>query len=257
MSEKTGIKWTDATWNPVTGCDRVSEGCDHCYALTLAARLKAMGNPRYQTDGPARTSGPGFGLTLHPDKLLEPLRWHSPRMVFVNSMSDLFHPDVPDQFIRDVWDIMVAAPRHTFQILTKRPRRMASLLADTWPLPNVWLGVSAENQRWADQRIPLLMKTPAAVHFVSAEPLLGPIFLEQYPDWLIIGGESGDGHRPMNPEWAEHLVYQADSSAMDDFPGTAVFVKQDSGRYPGMQGRLSDALWARKEFPDVTREGGR
>src|SRR3954451_287451 len=160
MSQQSAIEWTEATWNPVTGCDRISPGCDHCYALTLAARLKRMGQPRYQRDGDPRTSGPGFGLTLHEDKLEEPLRWRKPRVVFVNSMSDLFHKDVPMEFIARVFGVMAATPQHTYQVLTKRPKRMARMLQDPefenvmrrasgelgheLPLPNVWLGTSIE-----------------------------------------------------------------------------------------------------------------
>jgi protein gp37 len=188
----TTIEWTDATWNPVTGCDRVSPGCAHCYALDLAARLKAMGQPRYQRDGDPRTSGPGFGVTLHPDKLVEPLRWRKPRMVFVNSMSDLFHEEIPYEFIREVFNVMrrcngeiVAAtgkpnPAHTFQVLTKRPEQALALWRErklgfeTWP-PNVWLGVSIENARYT-WRADVLREIPAAVRFISAEPLLGSLF---------------------------------------------------------------------------------
>ncbi len=130
MGDNSKIEWTEASWNPVTGCDRVSAGCQHCYALTLAARLKAMGNPRYQHDSDPRTSGPGFGVTLHPDKLDQPYHWRAPRRIFVNSMSDLFHPKVPDQFIVEVFVAMAVASQHTYQVLTKRPRRMRALLAD-------------------------------------------------------------------------------------------------------------------------------
>lgn len=226
MSEGTGIEWTEVTWNPVTGCDRVSPGCDHCYALTLAGRLKAMGAGKYQRDGDPRTSGPGFGVTMHVDALEIPLRWHAPRRVFVNSMSDLFHQDVTDEFIARVFAVMAATPQHTYQILTKRHGRLRNLLSDgrwrdrifepavderapglaferPWPLPNVWMGVSVETQQWADIRIPALLRTPAAVHFLSCEPLLGPVTLN--PEWLepgwprvawvIVGGESGPGHR--------------------------------------------------------------
>ena len=143
MGTKTGIEWTETTWNPTTGCRKVSPGCDNCYAATLAKRLKAMGNPRYQNDGP---DGPGFGLTLHEDKLSEPLSWRAPRKVFVNSMSDLFHRDVSESFIARVFETMAACPRHEFQILTKRPRRMAQvvrrLTKERGVLPNVWLGTS-------------------------------------------------------------------------------------------------------------------
>lgn len=221
MADQTGIEWTDATWNPTTGCDKVSAGCDNCYALTLAGRLKAMGSAHYQTDGDPRTSGPGFGVAVHPDALTLPLRWRRPRLVFVNSMSDLFHPRVPDEFIARVFAVMAATPQHTYQILTKRPARMRSFLRDeckchpagahllsamSWaatqhnpehvpgltiaavaagsrgytfgrPLQNVWLGVSVENQEQADRRIPALLDTPAAVRWVSAEPLLGPVDL--------------------------------------------------------------------------------
>ena len=204
----TGIQWTDIVWNPTTGCDRVSDGCDHCYAMTMAKRLKGMGQAKYQRDGDPKTSGPGFGLTVHPDALGLPLRWRKPKRVFVNSMSDLFHADVPAEFIARVFAVMAGAPQHTFQVLTKRHARMKSLLSREdfwldvfmiaenefagsdriWPLPNVWLGVSAEDQHWANLRIPALLHTPAAVRFVSAEPLLGPIDLHARDDgvrnWL-------------------------------------------------------------------------
>src|SRR2546427_9633552 len=141
MAQTSPIEWTEATWNPVTGCDRTSPGCDNCYALTLARRLKAMGQPKYQRDGDPRTSGPGFGLTCHPEVLVEPLRWRRPRLVFVNSMSDLFHPGIPDEFVGTVWDVMAKAAQHTFQVLTKRPQRIARVMAALGsnreaPLPN-------------------------------------------------------------------------------------------------------------------------
>jgi len=268
MSTATKIEWTDRTWNPTTGCDRVSLGCDHCYALTMARRLKAMGQAKYQRDGNPKTSGPGFGLSVHADVLAEPLSWSSPQMVFVNSMSDLFHQAVPEEFIARVWTVMAATPQHTYQILTKRHARMRSIvrriawrtptteerqrgvrgsvayvqqneqlndhLGEPRVLPNVWLGVSAENQHWADIRIPALLETPAQVRFVSAEPLTGAIdFDGQWLDgqcaecqgsghkgggewtctvcqgegdlprlhWVIAGGESGPGARPMHPDW--------------------------------------------------------
>ena len=198
MADRTRIEWAQATWNPTPGCDRVSPGCDHCYALTLAKRLKAAGSPKYQADGHPSTSGPGFGLSTHDSALAIPLSWAKPRRVFVNSMSDLFHHGVSGEFIARVWAVMAATPKHTYQILTKRHARMCSLLTserfreriflannldqgdilgDRWPLPNVWLGVSVENQKWADIRIPSLLDTPAALRWVSAEPLLGPIDL--------------------------------------------------------------------------------
>lgn len=255
MSDKSAIEWTEATWNPVTGCDRVSEGCDHCYAQTLAKRLKAMGNPRYQRDGDSRTSGPGFGLTLHHDQIDLPFHWHKPRRVFVNSMSDLFHDDVPDDFIADVFQVMAQADRHQFQILTKRPGRMASLLArwqssselaDLVELPNVWLGTSVENQRWADVRVPNLLQTPASLRFLSCEPLLGPIDLRlegteevlnaRLPqiDWVIVGGESGPGARPMHPDWARSLRDQCVDARVP------FFFKQWGGRTPKAGGRTLD-----------------
>jgi protein gp37 len=244
MSVGTGIEWTEATWNPVTGCDRVSEGCDHCYALTLAARLKAMGNPRYQQDGSARTSGPGFGVTMHTDKLKEPLRWRRPRLVFVNSMSDLFHDVVTDDFIWDVFATMGATPHHTYQVLTKRPGRMASLLR-RWstegaldpPLPNVWLGTSVENQRWTDVRIPRLLATPAAVRFLSCEPLLDLLTVGDaigLIDWMIVGGESGPGHRFVDPTWVRAL---RDECVQAEVP---FFFKQWGGRTPKAGGRELD-----------------
>jgi protein gp37 len=178
----SSIEWTEETWNPVTGCDRISHGCDHCYALTLAARLKRMGQARYQRDGDPRTSGPGFGLTLHEDKVNEPLRWRRPRVVFVNSMSDLFHKDVPVDFVAEVFEVMSATPQHTYQVLTKRPKRMARVVAEVYerwggqspPLPNVWLGTSIESRDYI-RRADHLRDAPAAVRFISAEPLLGPL----------------------------------------------------------------------------------
>ncbi len=237
----TAIEWTDVTWNPVTGCDRISPGCDHCYALTMAKRLKAMGQARYQNDGDPRTSGPGFGVTVHPDVLDLPFSWRKPRRVFVNSMSDLFHSEVPDEFIAQVFAVMAATPHHTFQVLTKRPQRMADLLGSAdfpamfgseilamrgmtaatrdaawvWPLQNVWLGTSIESDRYAF-RADHLRRTPAAVRFISAEPLLGPLPSLDLTDidWLIVGGESGPGARPMHPDWVRDLRDRA--TACDD-----------------------------------------
>src|SRR5665213_2376730 len=148
MADHSAIEWTDATWNPTTGCDRTSPGCDHCYAMTLAKRLKAMGSPKYQNDGSPKTSGPGFALTLHPDALLIPYGWNQPRRVFVNSMSDLFHDDVPLSFIREVFAVMADTPQHEYQVLTKRSRRLAKVADELdWP-PNVWMGVSIEDDRY-------------------------------------------------------------------------------------------------------------
>jgi len=220
----TGIEWTDETWNPTTGCTKVSEGCDHCYAERITNRF----------------GGPGAfdTVVLHPDRLDKPLHWRKPRMVFVDSMSDLFHDDVPDYFIVNVFLAMAMSPEHTFQVLTKRPGRMASLLA-RWEggkfdqlvgLPNVWLGTSVENQKWADVRIPKLLETPAAVRFVSAEPLLGPVDVRAwFPwqtrayegtiplDWVIVGGESGPDARPMHPDWARSLRDQCQAAGVPYF----------------------------------------
>jgi protein gp37 len=307
MGDKSAIQWTDATWNPVTGCSKVSPGCAHCYAEVVAGRFwptqyahtverglisirdyrgeRMTGQPRAFTD-----------VMTHADRLDQPLRWKTPRRVFVNSMSDLFHEDVPDQFIVDVFGIMALAHWHTFQVLTKRPERMRSFLAGgdhgilrqfmflqqnggtstrnvfraldikrrddiewRWPLPNVWLGVSVENQHFAEERIPLLLQTPAAVRFISAEPLLGPVDISRWMwplcwhwagpynspeeaiaagayaaqkrqglvsaharflDWVIVGGESGAGARTLDVAWARLIVKQCQAA------GVPVFVKQ-------------------------------
>lgn len=241
MSSSTGIEWTEMTWNPVTGCDRVSPGCDHCYAQTLAKRLKAMGNPRYQRDGRVRTSGPGFGLTMHWDKLEEPSGRKRPTMFFVNSMSDLFHDGVSTEFIDRVFDVMASTPQHTYQILTKRPRRMASYSSRRNVPSNVWLGTSVENQEWADKRLPLLLDVPVRVRFLSCEPLLGPIDLSawiEHLSWVIVGGESGPGFRLMDPDWARVLRDQCAAASVP------YFFKQWGGRTPKAGGRLlDDRVW--------------
>ncbi|MFI6959676.1 DUF5131 family protein [Nocardia sp. NPDC050408] len=254
----TAIEWTDATWNPTTGCDRISPGCDHCYALTMAKRLKAMGAAKYQTDGDPRTSGPGFGVAFHDDALDEPLRWHKPRRVFVNSMSDLAHARVSDEQLARVFGVMGAAHQHQFQVLTKRPRRLAKLLSgsefrwrvaecaasrtdeghadwafdaisgdDRWPLPNVWIGTSIESDEFC-WRADHLRVTPAAVRFLSLEPLLGPLpdlNLEGI-DWVIAGGESGPKARPMHPQWVRDIRDQCVDA------GIAFFFKQWGGWAP-------------------------
>jgi protein gp37 len=219
VSATTTIEWTDATWNPVTGCTEVSPGCDRCYAKTFAERWR--GTPGHYFER-------GFDVQLREDKLTLPWRWKKPRRIFVNSMSDLFHDSVPDEFIARVFGVMALAGQHTFQLLTKRHARMRSLLSDPdrlarldpgylghwirdglWPLRNVWLGVSVENQQWADIRVRALLDTPAAVRWLSCEPLLGPIDLhitttpfDRSPiDWVVAGGESGPGARPVDPNW--------------------------------------------------------
>ena len=244
----TKIQWTEQTWNPTTGCDRVSPGCDHCYAMTLAPRLKAMGQAKYQRDGDPATSGPGFGITEHPDSLDEPLRWRKPRKVFVNSMSDVFHDGVSAEFVARIWATMTETPQHTYQVLTKRHGRMRSLLNSrafltlldsvwrerfpngncapsfAWPLHNVWLGTSVEDQKRAALRIPALFETPATTRFLSCEPLLGPVSLSGFDlsglHWGILGGESGRGARPMDPSWVRDVIEQCHDQ------GVAVFVKQ-------------------------------
>ena len=289
MGIKTGIEWTDSTWNPFIGCSRVSEGCRHCYAETLAGRFvsaRPHGDAIYDgltqiTNGRPVWTG-RIKLTSE-ESFLKPLRWRGARRIFVNSMSDLFHENVPDEWIDKVFAVMALAPRHTFQILTKRPQRMlryfeglrepaavqrafnvcaqshamvsAKLLPERWVdlisgiprgLPNVWLGVSVENQEAADERIPLLLQTPAAVRFISAEPLLGLLAIGQWVgtecrhegsysepdtnatvcraceelpllDWVICGGESGPGARPMHPGWARSLRDQCVSAGLPFF----------------------------------------
>lgn len=240
MAGKTSIEWTEVTWNPVTGCDRISPGCDHCYALTLAKRLKAMGVPQYQEDGDPRTSGPGFAVRTHPHLLGQPRRWRSPRLVFVNSMSDLFHAKVPVSFIQDVFRVMEETPQHTYQVLTKRAVR-ARKLADQLPWPkNVWLGVSVETSEYF-HRIDELRRVPAAVRFLSCEPLLGSmegIDLDGI-GWVIAGGESGPNYRPMELEWARSIRDACQAA------GTPFFFKQWGGRTPKQLGReLDGEIWS-------------
>lgn len=251
MSDKSAIEWTEATWNPTTGCDRVSAGCDHCYALALAKRLKAMGNPKYQRDGDPRTSGPGFGITTHPDVLRVPYTWKRPRLVFVNSMSDLFHARVPLEFLRQVFQVMEETPQHTYQILTKRARRLARLSSQlSWPR-NVWLGVSVESPDHYD-RINDLVTVPAAIRFLSCEPLLAA--LPDIPldgiDWVIAGGESGAKARALDATWIEGLRDRCVKERK------AFFFKQWGGRTPKSNGReLNGETY--DEMPQVDRVTGR
>lgn len=206
MSTTTSIEWTEVTWNPTTGCDRISAGCDNCYALTMAKRLKGMGSAKYQSDGDPRTSGPGFGLTLHPDTINDPYRWRKPSKVFVNSMSDLFHARVPLDFVRRVFEVMADTPQHTYQALTKRASRLPRIAAELdWP-PNLWLGVSVENNEVA-YRIDSLRAVPAAVRWLSCEPLIGPLDHIDLTGitWVVVGGESGPKARPMAPQWARSI----------------------------------------------------
>jgi protein gp37 len=226
VGDNSAIEWTDATWNPVTGCTKISPGCKHCYAERLAERLRAMGNRRYTN---------GFSVTLHPDQIDLPLRWRQPRQIFVNSMSDLFHEAVPDDYIRRVFDVMVLARWHIFQVLTKRSRRLANLARSLpWP-SNVWQGVSVESARYVS-RVADLLKVPAGVRFLSVEPLLGPI--ADLPlkgiDWVIVGGESGPAHRPIRPEWVRVIRDQCEAAAVP------FFFKQWGGRTPKSGGRTLD-----------------
>ncbi|MDQ0605538.1 protein gp37 [Streptomyces canus] len=239
MSDRSSIEWTEATWNPTTGCDRVSEGCDNCYALTLAKRLKAMGSAKYQTDGDPRTSGPGFGLTLHPDALAVPYGWRNPRTVFVNSMSDLFHARVPLDYVRRVFDVIADTPQHTYQVLTKRARRLRQV-ADRleWPA-NLWMGVSVESTKELP-RVDDLRQVPAAVKFLSCEPLLGPLDGLDVTgiDWVIAGGESGPRFRPTQQEWVAGIRDVCTDAEV------AFFFKQWGGRTPKSLGReLEGRTW--------------
>lgn len=230
---KTTIEWTEVTWNPVTGCDRTSAGCDNCYALLLSKRLKAMGAEKYQNDGDPRTSGPGFGITTHPAALKQPYGWRKPVTVFVNSMSDLFHAKVPLGFVQDVFDVMADTPQHTYQVLTKRSLRLRRLADSlTWP-SNVWMGVSVEEPKVLN-RIDHLREVPAAVRFLSCEPLIAalPEMELEGIDWVIAGGESGPHHRPIESAWVEDIRDQCQSASIP------FFFKQWGGRTPKQNGRL-------------------
>ena len=226
MSATSTIEWTDATWNPVTGCTRVSPGCDHCYALTFAERFGGVPNHPYEQ---------GFDLKLWPEHLELPLQWKKPRRIFVNSMSDLFHKDIPDDYIRRVFDIMLKANWHIFQVLTKRSGRLARLGSSLpWP-KHICAGVSVETNAFT-WRVDQLRRVPAQVRFISAEPLLGPLdslSLEGI-HWLITGGESGPGYRPCNPVWVQDIR----DRCRDE--GVAFFHKQWGGRTPKSGGRILD-----------------
>jgi protein gp37 len=269
LSAISGIEWTDATWNPVTGCTKVSPGCDHCYAETLTERFHGKGSFAH--------------VTLHDDRLSTPLRWRAPRRVFVNSMADLFHDAVPDDFLAAVWAVMATTPQHTYQVLTKRHARMRSLLSSlrfindvcsfiefwgeeqdaslldfelTWPVPHVWLGVSAEDHKRAQLRVPALLDTPAAVRFLSCEPLLGPMDLRPWIpgqhrpgttppplSWVITGGESGRQARPAHPDWFRQI--------RDDCltAGVAYFHKQNGEWREPTRGEDYDTTLGRAGHP--------
>lgn len=229
MAEKSSIEWTDATWNPVRGCTKISPGCKHCYAEVFAERFRGVPNHPY---------GQGFDLRLVPEKLEEPLRWKTPRRIFVNSMSDLFHPNVPVEYIAKVVDVMIRAPWHTFQVLTKRANRMADLLNTTLAFgadkPHIWWGVSVENKKHGIPRITQLQRANAKVRFLSIEPLLedlGKLNLKGI-HWVIVGGESGNGARPMSEDWVASLKTQCEKAKVP------FFFKQWGGRQKSKAGRL-------------------
>jgi protein gp37 len=234
MSATTTIEWTDATWNPVRGCTKVSPGCKNCYALRFAERFRGVPGHPFES---------GFDLRLVPEKLEEPLRWRTPRRVFVNSMSDLFHERIPVDYIQRVFDVMGRARQHQFQVLTKRSARLLELAGDIPWHPNVWMGVSVENQRYAE-RARTLAQVPAQVRFLSVEPLIGPI-----PDlpldgihWVIVGGESGWRRRPIHDEWVRDIRDQCEARSVP------FFFKQWGGRFPKSGGRELDGReWS--EFP--------
>jgi len=238
LTKGSAIEWTESTWNPVTGCSKVSPGCKHCYAERMAFRLQAMGQANYRN---------GFKVTLHEDALERPLRWRKPQTIFVNSMSDLFHAEIPLAFVRRVFDVMQEASWHRFQVLTKRADRLAELAPELpWPA-NVWMGVSVESAFYLG-RIEALLSVPAAVRFLSLEPLLGPLPKLRLKDihWVIVGGESGPGARPMEKEW---VVSVRDQCLRADVP---FFFKQWGGVHKKRAGReLEGRTW--DQMPDVSR----
>lgn len=234
MSANSAIEWTDATWNPVTGCTQVSPGCDHCYALAFAERFRGVPNHPYEQ---------GFDLKLWPNRLRLPLQWKRPRRIFVNSMSDLFHASIPDDYIRQVFDVMVLAHWHNFQVLTKRSGRLARLGSTLPWAPHIWAGVSVETNRYA-WRVDQLRRVPAQIRFISAEPLLGPLDAVDFTgiQWVITGGESGPHARPCDPTW----VIDIRDRCVDN--GVAFFHKQWGGRTPKAGGReLDGRTWS--EYP--------
>lgn len=239
MANNSKINWTQATWNCVTGCTKVSPGCQHCYASVMAKRLQAMGQPKYAH---------GFEVTLHENELQVPLKWRSPRLIFVNSMSDLFHSAVPDDFIKRVFEVMRQAHWHHFQVLTKRSERLVEM-AGTLPWPtNIWMGVTVESAGYL-HRVDDLRGTEAAVKFLSLEPLLGPLPRMDLTniDWVITGGESGPGARPVHPDWVRNIRDQCVSA------GVPFFFKQWGGRSKKAAGRALDGrFW--NEMPDVYEE---
>jgi protein gp37 len=238
MGLSSAIEWTEATWNPTTGCNKVSPGCKNCYAERMAMRLQAMGQPNYAK---------GFELTLHPGMLDVPLRWKRPQTIFVNSMSDLLHEDVPMEFIKRVFDVMRTAHWHRFQVLTKRAERLAEVNANVQWAPNIWMGVSVETEKYA-HRIDHLRATAARVKFLSLEPLLGPLARLDLRgmDWVIVGGESGPGARTIAPEWVTSLRDQCTSA------GVAFFFKQWGGVNKKRAGRTLEG----RTWDEMPRERG-
>ena len=238
MSGNSGIEWTDATWNPVTGCTKISPGCAHCYAEAITLRFK-RGGPFL----PGKTT-----VRTHPDRLGDPKKWRSPKMIFVNSMSDLFHEEISFEFIGEVFKVMEDTPRHIYQVLTKRPEVMLEYslaCQNKWP-ENVWAGVSVENQHWADARIPVLEKVPVSIRFLSVEPLLKRVNLASHldsVDWVIVGGESGPKARPVDEEWVRMI---RDDCIAGQVP---FFFKQWGGRYNKARGReLDGRIWHELPF---------
>lgn len=233
---QSSIEWTDATWNPVTGCTKISPGCKHCYAERMAMRLKLMGQPNYRN---------GFEITLQPHMLELPLKWRTPKRIFVNSMSDLFHADVPLSFIKQVFSVMRRAHWHQFQVLTKRSERLLEVSSKLEWAPHIWMGVSVENENYVS-RIGDLRKTDAHVKFLSLEPLLGPLHKLNLRgiDWAIVGGESGPGARPVDPAWVTDIRDQCLRN------GVAFFFKQWGGVQKKKTGReLEGRTW--NEMPDL------
>lgn len=257
MGDRSRIEWTDATWNPTTGCTRVSAGCDHCYAEVLAnGRLADIYlKQRPAKDTPANRKDP-FGVRLWPERLDYPLGWKEPRRIFVNSMSDLFHADIPEAFQRQVFEVMLSADRHIYQVLTKRPsraerfvRRNADLFVAGLVPAHIWIGTSVENQK-AVHRISQLRQVRAEMRFLSCEPLLGPLDLDLGGiAWVIVGGESGIGYRPMKPEWATGVRDQCLAASVP------FFFKQVGGRTPKAGGRFLDGrTW--DQYPEAVLAGG-
>lgn len=236
MSNKTKIEWTECSWNPVTGCTKISEGCKHCYAATFAKRLKAMHNPRYQNE---------FEVTIHEDLISSPLKWKSPRKIFVNSMSDIFHEELPDEVILSIFRTMNEASWHTFQVLTKRSERLSRLSSQITWTSNIWMGVTIESEEYIF-RANHIRDSGAKVKFISAEPLLSDLSSLELDgiDWIIVGGESGHGSRPMKEEWVINLRDKANNS------NTSFFFKQWGGFNKKKNGRLLEGK-TYDEYPQV------